>query len=129
VTIANVKMWDMCGIEQSKLDVQHSKTRRVLLNLFAAMDATTRVVRLLQQNLAVLIIILYITNVDVMKNLKMRHLDFCCIEDVVQVHVLSSFIHFIRFHQSITRSKRPFGCRISHNTIHFTLIHRNLTYK
>jgi len=41
VTIANVKIWDKYGIEQSKLDVQHSKTKRVLLSLVAAVDATT----------------------------------------------------------------------------------------
>jgi len=42
VTIANVKIWDdKYGIQQSKLNVQHSKTRRLLLNLVAAVDATT----------------------------------------------------------------------------------------
>jgi hypothetical protein len=40
VTIANVKIWDKYGIQQSKLNVQHSKARRLLLNLVAAVDAT-----------------------------------------------------------------------------------------
>jgi hypothetical protein len=133
VTIANVKIWDdKYGIQQSKLKVQHSKTMRLLLNLVATVDATTRVARRLEQNLAVLVIILYITNVGVMKNLIMRHLNFFCIEDFVQEPVLSylpSFIHFIQFHQAITMSNKPVGCRISHNTIYHTLIHKDLTHK
>jgi hypothetical protein len=37
---------------------------------------------------------------------------------------IHSFIHFIQFHQSITRCKRPDGYRVSHNTLYLTLIHK-----
>jgi hypothetical protein len=137
VTVASVKIWDdKYGIQQSKLNVQLSNTRRPMLRLVAAADAIIWVFPLVQKNLAVLVIISYITNVDVVKYLKKGNLDFCYIEDLLQAPVLSalcsfihSFIHCIKFRQSITRPKRPVGCRISHNTIYRTSIHTNLTHK
>jgi len=35
-----------------------------------------------------------------------------------------SFIHFIHFRQSITRSNGPDGYRNGHNTLYLTLIHK-----
>jgi hypothetical protein len=97
--MANVKIRDdKYGMQQSKLNVQPSKTRRMLLNAVAAVDAATSVDRLLQQNLAVLVLVLYITNVDVVKNLIMGHLDFCCVEGFVLV---LSYLHSLILFNSI----------------------------
>lgn len=81
----------------TKLNVQHSKTRRLILRLFAVRDAIIWVVRLLQQNLAILIIVSYITNVDGVKNLIIGCLYFCSLKTfykyLFSLHYVRSFIH------------------------------------